>query len=126
MQVLRPYRSMSLMELAVTPPIFSLQTILIMLTPDGQSPCCCKCKAIESQSKITEETIDSGNWTQSQIELLKLIYFHGAKEMAKSLKLVHHIALYHSDFPLDEDEKSSLYDVITLSKSLKRIKAVNI
>ena len=42
--------------------------------------------------------------------------------MAKSLKLVHHIALYHSDFPIEEVEKNSLYDVITLSKSLKQIK----
>ena len=93
-----------------------------MLHSDGQSPYTCQCKANANQSKITEETIDSGDWTQPQIELLKLIYFHGAREIAKSLKLVHHIALYHSDFPLDGDEKSSLYDVITLSKSLKRIK----
>ena len=93
-----------------------------MLNSDGQSPCDCKCKASANQSKISEETIDSGDWTQPQIELLKLIYFHGAKEMARSLKLVHHIALYHSDFPLDDDEKSSLYDVISLSKKLKRIK----
>lgn len=97
-----------------------------MLTPDGQSPCCCKCKSSENQSKFTEKTIDSGEWTQPLLdryrdELLKLICFHGAKEMAKSLKLVHHIALYHSDFPLD-DEKSSLYDVISLSKKLKKIK----
>ena len=93
-----------------------------MLTHEGQSPCCCKCKASKNQSKISEETIDSGDWTQPQIELLKLIYFHGAKEMAKSLKLVHHIELYHSDFPIDDIEKNSLYDVISLSKSLKRIK----
>ena len=93
-----------------------------MRTSDGQSPCDCKCKASENQSKISEETIDSGDWTQPQIELLKLIYFHGTKEMAKSLKLVHHIALYHSDFPIEDEEKNSLYDVITLSKSLKRIK----
>ena len=93
-----------------------------MLTHEGQSPCCCKCKVSENQSEISEETIDSGEWTQPQIELLKLIYFHGAKEMAKSLKLVHHIALYHSGFPIDDLEKNSLYDVISLSKSLKKIK----
>ena len=93
-----------------------------MLHSDGQSPCECKCKAKANQSKISEETIDSGDWTQPQIELLKLIYFHGAKEMAKSLKLVHHIALYHSGFPIDDLEKNSLYDVISLSKSLKKIK----
>lgn len=92
-----------------------------MRNPDGQSPCNCKCKASENQSKISEETIDSGDWTQPQIELLKLIYFHGAKEMAKSLKLVHHIALYHSDFPLDSEEKASLYDVIALSRALKGV-----
>ena len=92
-----------------------------MLTHEGQSPCCCKCKASENQSKISEEAIDSGDWTQPQIELLKLIYFHGAKEMAKSLKLVHHIALYHSDFPIEDEEKNSLFDVISLSKQLKSI-----
>lgn len=43
-------------------------------------------------------------------------------KMAKSLKLVHHIALYHSDFPIDDLEKNSLDDVISLSKQLKRIK----
>ena len=93
-----------------------------MRTSNGQSPCNCKCKANQNQSKISEETIDSGDWTQPQIELLKLIYFHGAKEMAKSLKLVHHIALYHSDYPLEDIEKNSLYDVISMSKSLKKIK----
>ena len=92
-----------------------------MLTHEGQSPCNCKCKASENQSKTSEETIDSGDWTQPQIELLKLIYFHGAKEMAKSLKLVHHIALYHSDFPIEDEEKNSLFDVISLSKQLKSI-----
>ena len=94
-----------------------------MRNPDGQSPCNCKCKASENQSKISEETIDSGDWTQPQIELLKLIYFHGAQEVAKSLRIVHDIALYHSDFPLDSEEKASLYDVISLSKMLKQVEA---
>ncbi len=93
-----------------------------MLTPNGQSPCECKCKANANQSKISEETIDSGCPDSYRDELLKLIYFHGAKEMAKSLKLVHHIALYHSDFPIDDIEKNSLYDVISLSMKLKKIK----
>ena len=93
-----------------------------MRNSSGRDTCDCK-SSQTTQSKISEETIDSGDWTQPQIELLKLIYFHGAKEMAKSLKLVHHIALYHSDFPIDDIEKNSLYDVITLSKGLKRIKS---
>lgn len=93
-----------------------------MRTSDGQNPCDCKCKASENQFPITEETIDSGDWTQPQIELLRLIYFHGAKHMAKSLRIVHDIALYQSEVPVDREEKDSLYDVIALSKSLKRIK----
>ncbi len=92
-----------------------------MLNSDGQSPCGCKCKANGNQSKISEETIDSGDWTQPQIELLKLIYFHGAKEVAMSLQTVHDIALYHSDFPLDAEEKASLYDVNALYKALKQV-----
>ena len=90
-----------------------------MLNSDGQSPCNCKCKANENQSKISEETIDSGDWTRPQIELLKLIYFHGAQDLAKSLRLVHDLALYQSEVPLDRIEKDSLYDVISLSKALE-------
>ena len=52
------------------------------------------------------------------LSLLQLIEFHGAREVAKSLKLVHHIELYHSDFPIDNIEKNSFYDVIPLSKSI--------
>ncbi len=42
--------------------------------------------------------------------------------MVKSLKLVYHIALYYSDFPLDHDEENSLYDVIIPVKQLKKVK----
>lgn len=92
-----------------------------MRNTNGQSPCTCKCKASENQSKISEETIDSGDWTQPQIELLKLIYFHGAEHMARSLQIVHDIALYQSEVPLDREEKDSLYDVVALSKVLNSI-----
>ncbi|MCE7994929.1 MAG: hypothetical protein HEP71_23330 [Roseivirga sp.] len=94
-----------------------------MRTSDGQSPCDCKCKASENQSPISEETIDSGDWTQPQIELLKLIYFHGPQEMAKSIRVIHDLALYQSEEPLDRLEKDSLYDLKSLAEALERVES---
>lgn len=92
-----------------------------MQTQDGQSPCTCQCKASENQSNISEDSIDAGGFTESQKELLKLVYFHGAQAMSQSLRQIHDLALYQSDVPLDREEKDSLYDVMTLSKVLSSL-----
>ena len=45
----------------------------------------------------------------------------GCKELAHSLKMVHDLALYHSDIPFDTAEKSALFDVNLLVEGFQRM-----
>lgn len=94
-----------------------------MLTPNGPSPCTCK-----ANPTLTEAAIEAGDFTAAypesyRLKLMELIYFHGATEMAQSLRLVHDLALYQSEVPLDRQEKDALYDVIALSKVLGQVES---
>ena len=57
----------------------------------------------------------------SQAEFLDYIMFHGVSEFSKSLKLIHDLALYHSDVSFNEDEKSALFDLKILWEGFERI-----
>ncbi len=50
-------------------------------------------------------------YTPAYIELLELISNNGPQKTADELMLIHDIALYHSDKPIDEQEKSALYQI---------------
>jgi len=52
--------------------------------------------------------------TQSQADFWYLIESHGCKELAHSLRMVHDLALYHSDVPFNAEEKSALFDLKVL------------
>ena len=57
----------------------------------------------------------------SQAELLDLIMFEGVLELSKSLHLIHDLALFHSDTPFDEVEKSALFHLKVLWEGLEKI-----
>ena len=56
-----------------------------------------------------------------QVEFLSMVMFHGVHDLSASLKLVHDIALYHSDYPFEEVEKCALYDVKSLWEELEKM-----
>ncbi|MCL6273298.1 hypothetical protein M3P19_04715 [Muricauda sp. 2012CJ35-5] len=47
--------------------------------------------------------------TPAQIQLLDFVNALDAPDMVRALKLIHDLALYHSDGPLDDPEKVALY-----------------
>ena len=49
--------------------------------------------------------------TQAQADFFDLIFFHGISELATSLRMMHDLALYHSDVPFDRTEKNALFDL---------------
>ena len=49
--------------------------------------------------------------TPSQSEFIDFVLFYGASELSKSLRIVHDLALYHSDIPVDAAEKRALFSV---------------
>lgn len=59
--------------------------------------------------------------TTSQAEFLYLVECQGCQELSSSLKMVHDLALYHSDIPLDQVEKSALFDLKVLWEGFERM-----
>ena len=54
-------------------------------------------------------------------EFIDFIMFHRIAELSKSLKLIHDLALYHSDVPFDKNEKTALFDLKLLWEGLEKI-----
>lgn len=61
--------------------------------------------------------------TPAQAEFMDSIIRCGAQELCESLKLVHELALYHSDVPIDKEEKSALFYTRLLAEGLEKIVA---
>jgi hypothetical protein len=59
--------------------------------------------------------------TTSQAEFLYLVECHGCRELSHSLKMVHDLALYHSDVPFGIAEKSALFDLKVLWEGFERM-----
>lgn len=74
-------------------------------------------KIVDTHSKS-----DAGfNFTQSQADFLELMLSHGVQELSRSLKLIHDLALYHSDIPFDKNEKTALFDLKLLWEGFEQI-----
>ncbi|MCE6988626.1 hypothetical protein [Dyadobacter sp. CY323] len=61
--------------------------------------------------------------TESQAEFWYLVECQGCKELAHSLKMIHDLALYHSDIPFDAEEKSALFDLKVLWEGFEKMGA---
>jgi hypothetical protein len=59
--------------------------------------------------------------TASQADFLYLIECQGCRELSHSLKMIHDLALYHSDVPFDQAEKSALFDLKMLWEGFERM-----
>ena len=108
------------MKFAVTLPLFIHLHPFLMRTSNGQS--------IPQNSSSENAPVDarqvSGNsksLSPAQIEFLSMVMFHGVHDLSASLKLVHDIALYHSNYPFEEVEKSALYDMKSLWEGLENM-----
>lgn len=59
--------------------------------------------------------------TPSQFEFIEFVLFYGASELSKSLRMVHDMALYHSDISINADEKRALFGVKCLWEGVEEI-----
>jgi hypothetical protein len=66
-------------------------------------------------------SIVSAPLTKSQAEFWYLVESQGCKELAHSLRMIHDLALCHSDVPVDAEEKSALFDLKVLWESFERM-----
>lgn len=63
--------------------------------------------------------------TPSQAEFIRFVMFHGVRDLSRSLRLIHDLALYHSDACFDETEKFALFDLKLLWEGFERIEEEN-
>ena len=84
-----------------------------MSTQNGQSVC------LNASSAST--AVDTRYVSQSQIEFLDYLLFSGLGQLSRSLKLIHDLALYHSDVSFNEEERSALFDLKMLWEAFERI-----
>ena len=84
-----------------------------MRTSNGQSVC------LNGNSANT--AVDTRHVSKSQLEFLDYLKFHGLEQLSESLKLIHDLALYHSDMSFNEDEKSALFNLKILWEGLEQM-----
>ncbi|MCB0376365.1 MAG: hypothetical protein KDD04_10640, partial [Sinomicrobium sp.] len=115
-EVPRPIRSIALMKFAVTSPLFIHLIYFIMRTLNGQRVC-----PNYNLANVAVDARNASGLSGPQAEFLDCILFHGTGQLAESLKLIHDLALYHTDVPFDEREKTALFDLKVLWEGLERM-----
>ena len=91
-----------------------------MLSQNGQDVCS-NGNSANTPVDALQVSGNSKSLSPAQVEFLRMVMFHGVHDLSASLKLVHDIALYHSDYPFEEVEKSALYDVKSLWEGLENM-----
>ena len=91
-----------------------------MSTQNGRNQCPhCKAALIvrEAQSapKIPQML------TPAQMELLEFTNYLDGPDLVNALKLLHDVVIYHSEIPLDEEEKTALFSVKGLWECIQAI-----
>lgn len=61
--------------------------------------------------------------TKRQADFLYIVDCQGCRELSQSLKMIHDLALYHTDIPFDQKEKSALFDLKVLWEGLEQMGA---
>ena len=59
----------------------------------------------------------------SQLKFIEFIMLHDLKELIRSMKLIHDLALYHSNVPIKDEEKTALYSLKNISAFIEEIEA---
>jgi hypothetical protein len=110
------------LKFAVTSPYLFTQKPLPMQTSDG--------KGVDSNANSVNPTNDARHaldvgapLTQRQADFLYIVDCQGCRELSQSLKMIHDLALYHSDIPFDQAEKSALFDLKVLWEGLEKMGA---
>lgn len=84
-----------------------------------------QCSELATSANTADDTQNISKvqvWlTPSQSEFIEFVLFYGASELSKSLKLVHDMALYHSDISINADEKRALFGVKCLWEGVEEI-----
>ena len=105
------------MKFAVTSPLFIHLIHLIMRTSNGQV--CPKCKSVNIANDTRNVSKTVKLLTSAEVDFLEFFNYLDSPKFVNSLKLIHDLAVYHSDVLFDVEEKTTLYDVRTLWEKIE-------
>lgn len=72
-------------------------------------------------AKASADARNASQFSKFQSKFLEDLLSQGVEHVAVSLRLIHELALYHSDIPLDQQEKEALYDMKLLWEGLEQM-----
>ena len=66
-------------------------------------------------------SVDTRDVSAIQSEFFRFLHFQGIPELVTSFKLVHDLALYHSDLIIDNEERLALFHVKIIWEELEKL-----
>ena len=91
-----------------------------MSTQNGQNQCP-HCKVALPAEEAQSAPKISQMLTPAQAELLQIANYLDGPDLVNALKLLHDVVIYHSEIPLDEEEKTALFSVKGLWECIQAI-----
>ena len=91
-----------------------------MLHSKGQNQCL-HCKAALTAEEAQSAPKISQMLTPAQVELIQFANYLDGPDLVNALKLLHDVVIYHSEIPLDEEEKTALFSVKGLWECIQAI-----
>jgi hypothetical protein len=91
-----------------------------MRTSNGPNVCP-KCNSVNIANDTRNVSKTSKLLTAGEVELLEFFVYLNRPDLVKSLKLIHDLAIYHSDVAFDTEEKTALYDVRVLWEKIEEM-----
>ena len=104
----------------MTSPLFIHLIHLIMQTPNGPNVCP-KCNSVNIANDTRNVSKTSKLLTSAEVDFLELGNCLNSPDLVKSLKLIHDLAIYHSDVAFGTEEKTALYDVRVLWEKIEEM-----
>ena len=111
------------LKFAVTSPLFSHSFHGHMQTLTNEGAIDSNANSVNATSDARQALEVGAPLTQSQADFLYIVDCQGCRELSQSLKMIHDLALYHSDIPFDQKEKSALFDLKVLWEGLEQMGA---
>jgi hypothetical protein len=82
---------------------------------------CPKCNLVSTANDARNVSKTSKLLTSAEVEFLEFFGYLDRPDLVKSLKLIHDLAIYHSNVAFDTEEKTALYDVRILWEKVEEM-----
>ena len=82
---------------------------------------CPKCNSVNIANDTRNVSKTSKLLTSAEVEFFEFVSYLERPDLVNSLKLIHDLAIYHTDVAFDTEEKTALYDVRVLWEKIEQM-----